>query len=242
MQFKTWVRLLRFSLTWSSFSGKRSGEPSPGFPSSATAGSGGLGISSPTISGLGTRKKNMNIPRAPIIAPGTMNESPQLSSTNAPAKMEPTMFPTEVWEFQIPKIRPFLPLPNQWAMMVTTPGQPVLWANPHTIYKAYSFWVERGLMEGQYRIKTFGHFSFACLLVRRWGSRWCVFSGRRPFQRQLSRCQTSASLRSKSIGGQLFLRPSHCREKSQLNFNQIELKWGNCDCFAPNKHPGSIGE
>jgi hypothetical protein len=36
------------------------------------------------------------------------------------------MFPTAVCEFQIPKMRPFLPFPNQLAMIVTTLGQPVV--------------------------------------------------------------------------------------------------------------------
>jgi len=40
------------------------------------------------------------------------------------------MFPTDVWEFQIPKMRPFLPLPNQLATTVTTLGQPVVWNAP----------------------------------------------------------------------------------------------------------------
>ncbi len=40
------------------------------------------------------------------------------------------MLPTEVCEFQIPKMRPFLPFPNQLATTVTTLGQPVVWKAP----------------------------------------------------------------------------------------------------------------
>ena len=43
-----------------------------------------------------------------------------------PARKLPRMFPTEVCEFQIPKMRPFLPFPNQLATTVTTLGHPVV--------------------------------------------------------------------------------------------------------------------
>ena len=49
---------------------------------------------------------------------------------NIPAITEPKMFPIDVWEFQMPKMRPFLLLPNQLATAVTTPGHPVAWTAP----------------------------------------------------------------------------------------------------------------
>jgi hypothetical protein len=46
------------------------------------------------------------------------------------------MFPTDVCEFHTPKMRPFLPLPNQLATTVTTLGQPVDWKAPPKIWGA----------------------------------------------------------------------------------------------------------
>jgi hypothetical protein len=46
------------------------------------------------------------------------------------------MFPSDVWEFQMPMMRPRFPLPNQLAMTVTTPGQPVDWNMPHATWRA----------------------------------------------------------------------------------------------------------
>ncbi len=43
------------------------------------------------------------------------------------------MFPMEVWEFQMPMMRPFFPWPNQLATTVTTPGHPVVWKAPPII-------------------------------------------------------------------------------------------------------------
>ncbi len=48
----------------------------------------------------------------------------------------PNMFPSDVWEFQMPMMRPRFPLPNQLAMTVTTPGQPVDWNMPHATWRA----------------------------------------------------------------------------------------------------------
>ena len=47
-----------------------------------------------------------------------------------PARIPPKIFPTEVWEFHMPNRRPFLPLPNQFAITVTTPGHPKAWNAP----------------------------------------------------------------------------------------------------------------
>jgi len=44
-----------------------------------------------------------------IMMPGTMNDSAQLCSTNAPATTEPAMLPTDVWLFHSPITRPRLP-------------------------------------------------------------------------------------------------------------------------------------
>ena len=51
-----------------------------------------------------------------------------------PARIPPKIFPTEVWEFHMPNRRPFLPLPNQFAITVTTPGHPVAWNAPPKIW------------------------------------------------------------------------------------------------------------
>lgn len=57
-----------------------------------------------------------------------------------PASTDPIMFPTEVWEFQMPKMKPFLLLPNQFATVVTTPGHPVAWNAPATAFTTeYAF-------------------------------------------------------------------------------------------------------
>lgn len=45
----------------------------------------------------------------------------------------PMMLPRLVCEFQIPKIKPRFPFPNQLPTTVTTPGQPVVWATPARI-------------------------------------------------------------------------------------------------------------
>ena len=44
-----------------------------------------------------------------IMMPGTMNDSAQSCSTNAPATTEPAMLPTDVWLFHSPITRPRLP-------------------------------------------------------------------------------------------------------------------------------------
>ena len=43
---------------------------------------------------------------------------------------DPKIFPNDVCEFQMPKMSPFLALPNQLATAVTTPGQPDDWKAP----------------------------------------------------------------------------------------------------------------
>ena len=48
-----------------------------------------------------------------------------------PEILAPTMFPTDVWEFQIPIIKPFFACPNQFPTTATTPGQPVASNIPH---------------------------------------------------------------------------------------------------------------
>ena len=55
------------------------------------------------------------------------------SANLLPAIIAPTIFPTEVCEFHTPIMNPFLPLPNQFATTVTTPGQPVAWTTPQRI-------------------------------------------------------------------------------------------------------------
>ena len=57
---------------------------------------------------LGTMNKNTRIPKEPIMIPGTIKDQPQAVFTKIPAISEPKMFPTEVWEFQIPMIKPRL--------------------------------------------------------------------------------------------------------------------------------------
>jgi len=44
-----------------------------------------------------------------MMSPGTMNDNAQSVSTNAPATRDPTMLPTDVWEFHRPITRPRLP-------------------------------------------------------------------------------------------------------------------------------------
>lgn len=41
----------------------------------------------------------------------------------------PNMFPIDVCEFQIPKIKPRFDFPDHLETMVTTPGQPVYFYN-----------------------------------------------------------------------------------------------------------------
>ena len=62
-----------------------------------------------------TRKKKVRIPNPLMMNPGTRKDQPQgsaLSSTSQSAQKDgitvPRMFPTEVWEFQMPMIRPRL--------------------------------------------------------------------------------------------------------------------------------------
>ena len=64
------------------------------------------------------------------MAPGTIKLKPQSVSTYLAAIKLPKIFPREVCEFQIPKIKPRLPFPNQFPTTVTTPGQPVVWQTP----------------------------------------------------------------------------------------------------------------
>ncbi len=67
--------------------------------------SGGL---HPTERGSVTKNRKMMNPMKPIMAPGIMKDIPQLLSTKWPAIREPKMLPTDVWEFQIPKINPII--------------------------------------------------------------------------------------------------------------------------------------
>jgi hypothetical protein len=57
------------------------------------------------------------------------------------------MFPSDVWEFQMPMMRPRFPLPNQLAMTVTTPGQPVDWNMPHATWR--QGWKKPGFKKNQ---------------------------------------------------------------------------------------------
>lgn len=43
-----------------------------------------------------------------MIIPGTIKDQPHAVFTKIPAIRDPKMFPTDVWEFQIPIIRPRL--------------------------------------------------------------------------------------------------------------------------------------
>ena len=51
---------------------------------------------------------NMIMPIPHIINPGTMKDHPHAVSTNTPATIEPRIFPTLVWLFQTPMIKPRL--------------------------------------------------------------------------------------------------------------------------------------
>ncbi len=57
---------------------------------------------------LSTRKKKQRTPAAAMMIPGTMNDRPHADDTYTPAMREPRMFPTEVWEFQMPMMNPRL--------------------------------------------------------------------------------------------------------------------------------------
>ena len=48
------------------------------------------------------------MPMVNMMAPGTINDSPQLSSTKAAGITVPRMFPTDVCEFHTPMIKPRL--------------------------------------------------------------------------------------------------------------------------------------
>lgn len=43
-----------------------------------------------------------------MMIPGTMKDNPQAVETKTPAMREPRMFPTEVWEFHTPMMKPRL--------------------------------------------------------------------------------------------------------------------------------------
>ena len=58
----------------------------------------------------------------------------------------PKMFPREVCEFQMPMISPLFPFPNQLAITVTTPGQPVDWNMPQATWmkmRYHRLWIPR---------------------------------------------------------------------------------------------------
>jgi len=73
-------------------------------------------------------------PSTPIIIPGNIKLRLQSVSTYTAATKVPSIFPRDVWEFQMPKIRPRLLLPNQFPTIVTTPGQPEVWKIPPNTY------------------------------------------------------------------------------------------------------------
>lgn len=53
------------------------------------------------------------IPVEAMIAPGMMKDSPHAEDTKTPAMSEPKMFPTEVWEFHTPMMKPRLKIKTQ---------------------------------------------------------------------------------------------------------------------------------
>jgi hypothetical protein len=75
----------------------------------------------------------MTMPSTNMTAAGMTNDQPQPQLSAAAATKEPRMLPSEVCAFQMPMIRPRLPLPYQLAMMDTTLGQPVDWNRPARI-------------------------------------------------------------------------------------------------------------
>lgn len=52
------------------------------------------------------------MPSDPIMIPGTTNDQPHSESAKIPGIIEPKMFPTEVWEFHSPIIKPRLQSKN----------------------------------------------------------------------------------------------------------------------------------
>ena len=48
--------------------------------------------------------------------PGTMKDIPHSEETKTPAMREPKMFPTEVWEFHTPMIKPRLTIKTHTAV------------------------------------------------------------------------------------------------------------------------------
>lgn len=56
------------------------------------------------------------------MAPGTMKDRPQAEDTKMPAIKEPRMFPTEVWEFHTPMMKPRLKYTRNTLLYPTTSG------------------------------------------------------------------------------------------------------------------------
>lgn len=54
------------------------------------------------------RKKKVTMPMAAVMMPGTTKDRPHCPLTQMPAIKEPRMLPTDVWEFQIPMMKPRL--------------------------------------------------------------------------------------------------------------------------------------
>lgn len=48
-----------------------------------------------------------------MMIPGTMKDNPQAVETKTPAMREPRMFPTEVWEFHTPMMKPRLAIKTE---------------------------------------------------------------------------------------------------------------------------------
>lgn len=83
------------------------------------------GFFSPTCFGSTTRNRYMTRPKKAMTAAGTTKDQPHPKDSMRAANSEPRMFPTDVWEFHSPMMRPRLPLPYHSAMTDTTLGQPV---------------------------------------------------------------------------------------------------------------------
>jgi hypothetical protein len=60
----------------------------------------------PTSVGSAGKNRNSKNPTPAMISAGTKKERAQSDSTKLPATRDPRMFPTLVWLFQMPNIRP----------------------------------------------------------------------------------------------------------------------------------------
>uniref|UniRef100_A0A7C9EHV9 Uncharacterized protein n=1 Tax=Opuntia streptacantha TaxID=393608 RepID=A0A7C9EHV9_OPUST len=79
----------------------------------------------PTDKGLTGNKRKTTTPMNPTISPGTNNDHPHPYFNKPEAIKEPVIFPTDVWAFQMPMIKPLPLFPNQFPTTATTEGHPV---------------------------------------------------------------------------------------------------------------------